>query len=331
MCFIFLVMPLFLLLLCHNRKIFFIFAADSRFYLTTTRMETKVLHEITPLSEHEFMYVADRHKQGFDYPIHCHDVMELNFVAGGAGARRVVGDSSEVIGDFDLVLITSSNLEHVWEQHECKSVDIHEITVQFYIPFENEKLPFHTNPFQPIFKMMQRAKHGLAFPVEAVLNIYHLLAGLTSNDDSFCAVQHFFEILHQLSKFTDARELSSSSYAKVELGDDSRRILKAKHYISEHYSQDLSLEVLSSLVGMSPSAFSRFFKHHTSKNLSEYIVDIRLGNAARRLVDTTDSVSEICYTCGFNTLSNFNRLFRKRKGCSPTEFREKYYKTKVIF
>ena len=84
------------------------------------------------------------------------------------------------------------------------------------------------------------------------------------------------------------------------------------------------------MIGMTPSAFSRFFKLHTGKNLSEYIVDIRLGNAARRLIDTTDTVSEICYCCGFNTLSNFNRLFRKRKGCSPTEFREKYCKTKVI-
>ena len=293
-------------------------------------METKVLREITPLGEHDFMYVADRHKQEFDYPIHCHDVMELNFVAGGAGARRVVGDSSEVIGDLDLVLITSSNLEHVWEQHECKSKDIHEITVQFYLPFEEENQPFRTNLFKSIFRMLQRARHGLAFPIEAVLSVYHLLKDLSGNKESFYAVHCFFDLLYELSKFTDARELSSSSYAKIEVDDESRRILKVKHYISEHYIDDLSLDMLSSLVGMSPSAFSRFFKHHTSKNLSEYIVDIRLGNAARRLVDTNDSVSEICWDCGFNTLSNFNRLFRKRKGCNPTEFREKYHKTKVV-
>ena len=88
--------------------------------------------------------------------------------------------------------------------------------------------------------------------------------------------------------------------------------------------------MLSRLVGMSPSSFSRFFKQHTSKNLSEYIVDIRLGHAARQLIDTSDSISVICWRTGFNTLSNFNRLFRKRKGSSPTEFREKYQKTKVI-
>ena len=105
-------------------------------------METRVIREITPLGEHDFMYVADRHKKEFDYPIHCHEIMELNFVENGAGARRVVGDSSEVIGDFDLALITSSDLEHVWEQHECKSDDIHEITIQFNINFDDERTPF---------------------------------------------------------------------------------------------------------------------------------------------------------------------------------------------
>lgn len=293
-------------------------------------MESKVLHEITPLSEHEFMYVADRRKHEFDYPIHCHEVMELNFVAGGAGARRIVGDSSEVIGDLDLVLITSSNLEHVWEQHECKSTDIHEITIQFFIPFEDELLPFHKNPYKPIYKMMQRAKCGLAFPMEASLTVYHMLIELSVDHDSFYAVQRFFDILYELSKFDDARELSSSSFAKVDVGSESRRVLKVKGYIDSHYKDEIRLDTLADLVGMTPTAFSRFFHQRTGKALSEYIVDVRLGYAARRLVDTTDSVSEICYSCGFNTLSNFNRLFRKRKGCNPTEFREKYQKTKII-
>jgi len=293
-------------------------------------METRVLHEIAPLGENDFMYVADRHKKEFDYPIHCHDVMELNFVSGAAGARRIVGDSSEVIGDLDLVLITSSNLEHVWEQHECKSNDIHEITVQFYIPFEDEKQPFRTNPYTSIYKMMQRAKHGLAFPMEASLSVYHLLKELSRDHESFHSVQRFFDILYELAKYNDARELATSSFAKVEVSSESRRVLKVKDYINTHYKDEIRLDDLAQLVGMTPTAFSRFFRLRTGKALSEYIVDVRLGNAARRLVNTTDSVSEICYTCGFNTLSNFNRLFRKRKGCNPTEFREKYQKTKII-
>ena len=293
-------------------------------------MESKVLHEITPLGEHDFMYVADRHKTEFTYPIHQHNLFELNFVEQAAGCRRVVGDSSEVIGDYDLVLITSPDLEHVWEQHECHSQDIHEVTVQFYLDFEREGSPLKTNPFRSIYRMLVRAKHGLAFPMQAVMAIYQRLVRLSAIEESFLMVHELFYILYELSKYDDARELSSSAFAKVSIESDSRRVLKVKNHIATHITDDLRLEDLSSMIGMTPSAFSRFFKLHTGKNLSEYIVDIRLGNAARRLIDTTDTVSEICYCCGFNTLSNFNRLFRKRKGCSPTEFREKYCKTKVI-
>ena len=293
-------------------------------------METRVLREITPLSEHDFMYVADRHKKDFDYPIHIHDVLELNFVAKAAGARRVVGDSSEVIGDLDLVLITSSDLEHVWEQHECKSEDIHEVTVQFRLNFDLITSPFRFNSYKSIYQMLIRAQRGLAFPPKAIMLVYHRLVRLSSIDEGFLAVQEFFSILYELSKFDDARELATSSFAKVGVESESKRILKVKSYIDEHYKDEMSLEQLADLVGMTCTSFSRYFKQRTSKTISEYIIDIRLGHAARMLIDTADSISEICWRTGFNTLSNFNRLFRKRKGCSPTEFREKYQKTKVI-
>lgn len=293
-------------------------------------METRVLREITPLNENDFMYVADRHKKEFDYPIHIHDVLELNFVANAAGARRVVGDSSEVIDNLDLVLITSPDLEHMWEQYECKSEDIHEVTVQFRLNFERPTSPFRYNSHKSIYRMLVRAKCGLAFPPQAIMLVYHRLVRLSSIEEGFLAVQELFSILYELSKFDNARELATSSFAKVEVESESKRILKVKNYIDEHYKDDMCLEQLADLVGMTPTAFSRYFKQRTSKNISEYIVDIRLGHAARMLIDTADSVSTICWRTGFNTLSNFNRLFRKRKGCNPTEFREKYQKTKVI-
>ena len=293
-------------------------------------METRVLREITPLNENDFMYVADRHKKEFDYPIHIHDVLELNFVANAAGARRVVGDSSEVIDNLDLVLITSPDLEHMWEQYECKSEDIHEVTVQFRLYFERPTSPVRYNSHKSVYRMLVRAKRGLAFPPQAIMLVYHRLVRLSSIEEGFLAVQELFSILYELSKFDNARELATSSFAKVEVESESKRILKVKNYIDEHYKDDMSLEQLADLVGMTPTAFSRYFKQRTSKNISEYIVDIRLGHAARMLIDTADSVSTICWRTGFNTLSNFNRLFRKRKGCNPTEFREKYQKTKVI-
>ncbi len=78
---------------------------------------------------------------------------------------------------------------------------------------------------------------------------------------------------------------------------------------------------------MSPVAFSRFFKLRTGKTLSDYIIDIRLGYASRMLVDSNKTISEICFECGFNNLSNFNRIFKKKRNMTPKLFRAHYGRT----
>lgn len=291
--------------------------------------DRRIIHEITPLMGKDVLCIADRHKKEFTYPIHNHSVYELNFVENAKGVRRIVGDSQEVIGDYDLCLITSPNLEHVWEQNECHSDDIREITVQFDFSMSDETL-FGRNPYASITRMMQEAKRGLSFPLQAIMKVYGMLDTLSSIKDGFYAVQQFLTILYELSRCENARTLASSSYAKVTVEDDSRRILKVKNFISKNYMDELRLPELASLAGMSSSAFSRFFKLHTGRNISEYIIDLRLGYAARMLVDTAKSISEIGFDCGFNNLSNFNRIFKKKKGCSPSEFRESYHKTRII-
>ena len=291
--------------------------------------ERRVIHEITPLMGKDVLYIADRHKKEFTYPIHNHEVFELNFVEHAAGVRRIVGDSSEVIGEYDLVLITSPDLEHVWEQNTCNSDDIHEITIQFDMGMSEDSL-FGRNPFISVRKMMNEARKGIAFPLSAIMKVYKELVSLSTVKDGFYAVMQFMSILYELSRCEGVRTLASSSYAKIAVEDDSRRILKVKSFIAQNYMDELRLKQLDDIAGMSSSAFSRFFKLHTGRNLSEYIIDIRLGYAARLLVDTSRSISEISFECGFNNLSNFNRIFKRKKGCSPSEFRENYHKTRII-
>lgn len=292
-------------------------------------METKVIHEISPLMGKDVLYIADRRKKEFTYPIHNHEVYELNFVEHAPGVRRIVGDSNEVIGEYDLVLITSPDLEHVWEQNECQSDDIREVTIQFDIDFSNSGI-FTRNPFNSMKKMMVEAQKGLCFPLEAIMRVYKMIDTLSSIKDGFYAFTQFLTILYELSKCDGARPLASSSFAKVEVSSDSRRVQKVKNFIDQNYRYEIRLPQLADIAGMSPSAFSRFFKLHTGRNLSEYIIDQRLGYASRMLVDSTHSIAEIGFSCGFNNLSNFNRIFKKRKGCSPSEFRENYHKTRVI-
>ena len=291
--------------------------------------ESRVLHEITPLMGKDSLYIAERRKKEFTYPIHNHEVFELNFVEHAPGVRRVVGDSNEVIGEYDLAIITGPDLEHVWEQNTCTSENIREITVHFYFDLGEDGFLAH-NPFMSLRKMLLEARKGLAFPLDDIMRVYTLLDTLSSVKEGFYAVSQFMTILYELSKSRDMHTLASSSYAKVAVESDSRRVLKVKNYIAKNYTEEIRLNTLADIAGMSPSAFSRFFKSHTGRTLSEYIIEQRLGYASRMLVDTTNSVAEICYACGFNNLSNFNRIFKKKKNCSPTEFRENYHKTRVI-
>lgn len=284
------------------------------------------IREITPLSDKDCFYIADRHKKEFTYPMHCHREFELNFVEHAPGVRRVVGDSAEVIGDYDLVLITSPDLEHVWEQNTCTSENIREITIQLVPSFMNGLV--ETNQFDMIRKMLDKAQYGLCFPMDAMMKVYSLIDKLPEMK-GFYAVVHFLTLLYELSLFTDqARTLSSSSFAKIEVHSDSRRVQRVQDYIGKHYQEEIKLKQLAD--GMTEVSFSRFFKLRTGKNLSDYIIDLRLGYATRLLVDSTMAVAEICYECGFNNLSNFNRIFKKKKGCSPKEFRDNYRKKRTI-
>lgn len=281
------------------------------------------------MSDRDCFYIADRRKTAFTYPIHCHAEYELNFTEHASGVRRVVGDSAEVVGDYDLVLITGRELEHVWEQHACVSGEIREITIQFSSDLFFKDF-INKNQFDSIRRMLDRAQCGLAFPMQAIMKVYTWLDRLASEEQGFYAVINFLRILHELSLYDDSRVLSSSSFARIETFSDSRRVRWVQKYVTEHYQEDIRLGTLADMVGMTPVSFSRFFRLRTGKRLSDYIIDIRIGFATRLLVDSVKSVAEICYECGFNNLSNFNRLFKRKKGCSPKEFRENYRKKKIV-
>jgi len=291
--------------------------------------KSTVLREITPLGGREFLYVADRHKALFSYPLHNHEIFELNFIMHGKGLHRIVGDSQKIIGNLDLVLITGPELEHVWEQGECNAPDVREVTMQFEWHYQNPV--YDRLPLDSITKMLDNARLGLEFPPEAIMQVYHNIDTLSRETDRFHAMIKFIEILHTLSLCNDARQLASTSFANLVVEDDSKRTLKVKQYIEHHYMDKITLADVADIAAMSPSSFSRFFKLHTGKSLMEYVIDIRLGYVIRRLVDTDDSVIDIALDCGFNNMSNFNNIFKREKGMTPSKFRELYKKPKTIF
>ena len=279
--------------------------------------------EITRLEPLDIFYVGERHKTYFEYPAHCHEGYELNFVENAAGATRTIGDSHETIGNLDLVLMTGSKLVHVWEQGTCPEQDIHEITIHMD-PNVFRGALMDKRAFASIRRMIERAQRGLAFPEAAIQILRADIINLAHSNDSFASVIRLFNLLYRLSLVEGARELSSSSFINAREENEDDRVRKVKDYIVANYMHNVSLKQMADLVCMSDESFSRFFRNKTGRTPNRYLIDYRLGIAARLLLTTQHPVSEIGFSCGFNTLCHFNRLFRESKGCTPSEFRERF-------
>lgn len=110
--------------------------------------------------------------------MHRHKAMELNFIQNGKGVRRVVGGSSEEIGDYEIALI-GEDIEHAWEQGECSSEDVREITIHFPANLFDGNL-IEKKQFASIKEMIKDSRHGITFGMSAILKVYTLLDSISS-------------------------------------------------------------------------------------------------------------------------------------------------------
>lgn len=290
----------------------------------------ELFKEVSPLSGKDCFIVIERLKSTFDFPIHVHPEFELNFIEHAEGAQRIVGDSVETIGNEELVLIANPCLEHAWVNHSCTSQHIHELTIQFHVSSVPQEL-LDKNPFHSIRQLLERAKKGLAFGPQAIAKVLPVMRTINCDPDRFYSLLKFWTVLHELSLSADVRELASHSFIRqVGPAGEDPRVDKVLRFCTGNYDRQIRLSDVASLVNMSEASFCRFIRQRTSRSFVDFLTDIRLGAAVRELVDSDRPIAEVGYACGFNNLSNFNRIFKKRKGITPSEFRENYRKRKCI-
>ncbi len=290
-----------------------------------------IYREITPLTQYDCFTVFARHKTVFDFPIHSHEELELNFILNGSGVKRVVGDHTEVIGDAELVLV-GPNLPHGWLTNNYiwdeKKPKVHEITLQFHKDLFDERF-LKRNQLYLMKTLLEKSVRGIAFSRETIESITPRLISLTEKE-GFDSVLELMSILNELSMSQNIRLLSNSTFTDENINFQSRRIEKVLTYMRENFMNEITLEEVSKLAGMSEVSFSRFIKKRTSKTFIENLNEIRLGHASRELINTTDTISEIAYHCGYNNLSYFNRIFKSKNGCTPKEFRADYRGTRYF-
>lgn len=279
------------------------------------------MREIIPLTNSDCFTIFTRIKSDFDFPLHSHEELELNFIMNAKGARRVVGDHISEIDDLELVLV-GSNLPHVWQTHKCISNEIREITIQFHKDLFDEKF-LRRNQLSFIRNMLEKSARGIEFSKQTIEQITPRLT-ILSQKQGFDSVLELLSILHDLSISRNMHTLSDATFSNAELSYNSRRIERTIEYMNQSFHKPITLTEVSKLANMTDVSFSRFFKARTGITFMDSLLEMRLGHASRLLIDTTQSIAEVAYNCGFNNISNFNRLFKKKKGCTPKEFRENY-------
>lgn len=284
----------------------------------------EVFLEITPLKESDVFVVLDAVNNRFAYPLHNHAELELNLVSGISGTRTV-GDSTQSYEENDLVFL-GPYLYHKWDgavEAQPKGKNYRVITIQFGADLFTAQL-LQKEPYHKIRKLLQRCGRGMRFYGKTYEDAFLRMQELTT-DKGMDSVLEFFKLLDVLSRSTEFEYLNSEGSTPPASKSDSRRIQVAYTYILENFSNhQMKVSDLAGLMNMSDSAFSHFFRKHAHYSFKQFLIDIRVRFACRLLLDSEESVAEICFHSGFNNVTNFNRLFMKYRHCAPLQYRKSH-------
>ena len=280
-----------------------------------------ILKEITPLGKNDLFIANYWPDNQMDFPLHFHEDYELCLTLNVRG-KRILGNLVEDFTEKDLV-ITTPNVLHCYKRDDAfLNVRCEVVVIQF-----PKELPswgiFDTDQLRNIRNLLCQPAPGLKFSEETAEAVRERLLRLPRTE-GFEAVQQFFGILHELA----CADRTQVELIGVQSSDStlphSRRINKIVQFVEKNYHHKISLEDVGELVGMSASSVSRFFKQRTRHNFWDYLNGFRIDRAAQMMIETEHTISEISYACGFNNISNFNRVFRERIGTTPSDYRNKF-------
>lgn len=259
----------------------------------------------------------------FNIPWHFHPEYELVLVEEGSG-KKFIGNTITDFSPGSLVLI-GSDLPHwyrsddiYYQQEELRSIST---VIQFTKSFLGNDF-LRVPEAQAIRDMLEKARMGLEINgscrVEATQKM--LAMRESSGMDRLLLL---LSTLHLLAGSKEYKTLSTQESTHLS-NEDSHRINKIYEFVMDHFTEDISTEDVSAVVNMCASAFCRYFKKRTRKTFISFLNEIRVGQACKLLIEQENSITDVCFSSGFNNVSYFNRQFRSIKHMSPKEFRNEY-------
>jgi AraC-like DNA-binding protein len=247
---------------------------------------------------------------------HFHPEIELVYVNKGKGKRHI-GNHLSYFNNSQLLLI-GANLPHNGFTDRL-TTNGSETLVQFKPDFLGDTF-FEIPEMKPIQTLFEKAKKGIVFGVKTKQKLGAKIQKLTEKK-GFKQILILLEILHTLSKSEDYTILNADGFAFEAQPQNNNRIDEIFKYINENFNQHISLDEVADLVSMTVPAFCRFFKKSTGKTFTKLVNEYRVVHATKLLSESQSSITDICFECGFNNFSHFNKLFREFTGKSASKYR----------
>lgn len=267
--------------------------------------------------------VKDISEPYFKNTHHFHNDYELVFVLESSG-KRFIGDH---IGNFktgDMVFF-GPGLPHAWfnDQEYYKengNLIARSIVTYFkasWLQQEVKALPF-SEKFE---RTLLNAKRGIRVEgaarnrISIILKQFPQSFGLKKTID-------ILTILHELAENEEYELLAGISYVNQANANEAQRINQVYEYVMKNFLHPIKLDDVADIANMSPNAFCRYFKSQTQKNFSHFVNEIRIGHARKLLQKKDLTISQICYESGFQSMTNFNKFFKRYTRKSPLEYRK---------
>ncbi|RRQ48604.1 AraC family transcriptional regulator [Maribacter algicola] len=273
--------------------------------------------EAIPLGKEKSILGFQYEAPNFETPWHFHPQHELTYIEESVGTK-LIGDFVGPYEPGELVLL-HSNLPHCWKNINTSEKESKSIVVQW-----NKGIFSKVPELDAVFDMLRQASKGILFDKKDSARLLPLLQNLPFLEGSELYMQ-LLQLLTQLSKCS-YETISASSFMNDLPTEHGSRMSKTHDFVANNYQRKIFLKELADLVNMSEQSFSRFFVKMMGRSFFTFLNEYRINMAVRMLLDTDYSVSQIGYTCGYESLPFFYKQFNKFKGSSPLVYRKRYRK-----
>lgn len=259
----------------------------------------------------------------FPAPWHYHPHYEFVLVLKSTG-RRMVGDHIGYFDEGDLVFM-GSLLPHVWVNDKIylngeASHDADALVIHFTADFLGPAF-MHIPEMERFRKVLELSERGMALKGTSRRKISALMKRMPGMS-SLRRISCLLNIFDLIANTSDYDLLASPYFMQHFHYASSERFKKVTGHILENFNKDITLQEIAGVANMGVTSFCNFFKKQFRVTFVEYLNTVRIGHACKLLSENERNITEIAYECGFNSMANFNRQFKKAKHMSPGEYRK---------